>query len=196
MLAAAVVAVAAAVSQRCRAQSMLQLDTETKITRFVKGQNLSVPLGVPAQPAVRRCGRGRAFGTAAPLTRPHARPRPPARFPPKDHTFRTSWKSEPPVSVRFVSAPAAQTNRHAASAGSCATQARQPASSRRRTASAPWRTSLRPRRSTVRWRVSARTPPRSLSSRTKTTRTRGSSTSSSRTPRGTPSTRAQKSAPS
>jgi hypothetical protein len=66
MLAAAAVTVAAAVSQRCRAQSMLQLDTETKITRFVKGQNLSVPLGVPAQPAVCPCQRGPVFGSAAP----------------------------------------------------------------------------------------------------------------------------------
>jgi len=66
MLAAAAVAVAAAVSQRCRAQSMLQLNTETKITRYINGTNFSVPLGVPPQPAVGPCRRGWLLGTAAP----------------------------------------------------------------------------------------------------------------------------------
>ena len=73
MLTAAVVAAAAAVSQRCRAQPMLQLNTETKITRFLNGSNVSVPLGVPAQPAVGPCRRGRALGNCRPAD---PRPRP------------------------------------------------------------------------------------------------------------------------
>ena len=78
MLATAAVAVAAAVSQRCRAQSMLQLDTETKITRFVNGENLPVPLGVPPQPAV-----GRPFDRLPELPSPPGRGPPPPPAPPR-----------------------------------------------------------------------------------------------------------------